>query len=233
MHSCNSLIAAATLGHLDCIKTLVDAGGNINAKDASGKTPLHWVVRYGNDACVRVLVDAGAHINTTDNNGETPLHWAAWCGKDVCVRILVDAGADINTADNNGETPLHTALWYGNDACVRVLVDAGADINAKDVSGMTPLQLAVKKGHKKCAEILAVSALFTRSLSADEWDVIPEGSDIGYLLPVVMARDGRDAAAKLVSKLPAEKRKVLQTAAMCLSRFVHHDVAEQILGGCV
>ena len=48
-----------------------------------------------------------------------------------------------------------------------------------------------------------------------------------------MARDGRDAAAKLVSKLPEEKKKVLETVAMCLSRVVLRDVAEQILVRCV
>jgi len=49
----------------------------------------------------------------------------------------------------------------------------------------------------------------------------------------VMTRDGRDAAAKLVSKLSEEQQKVLETATMCLSRFVSRDVAEQILVRCV
>ena len=47
-----------------------------------------------------------------------------------------------------------------------------------------------------------------------------------------MTRDGRDAAAKLVARLPKEKQKVLETAAMCLSRVVLRDVAEQILVRC-
>jgi hypothetical protein len=90
-----------------------------------------------------------------------------------------------------------------------------------------------KKGHKECAKIVAVRVLTERALTNDEWDLISHGSDIGYLLPVVMARDGRDVAAKLVSKLPEEKQKVLETAAMCLSRFVLRDVAEKILVRCV
>jgi hypothetical protein len=83
------------------------------------------------------------------------------------------------------------------------------------------------------SSLLAVRMLADRALTDDEWDLVPPDGDLGHLLPVVMARDGRDAAAKLVSKLPAEKRKVLETATMCLSRFVHHDVAEQILVQCV
>lgn len=75
--------------------------------------------------------------------------------------------------------------------------------------------------------------LADRALADDEWDLIPEESDIGHLLPVVMVRDGRDAAAKLVSKLPAEKQRVLQTAALCLSHFLSRDLGEQILVRCV
>jgi hypothetical protein len=93
--------------------------------------------------------------------------------------------------------------------------------------------VAVEKGHKKCAEVLAVHILAERSLTDDEWDFVPKDSDIGHLLPVVMARDGRDATAKLVSRLSEEKQKVLETATMCLSRFVSRDVAEQILVRCV
>ena len=81
--------------------------------------------------------------------------------------------------------------------------------------------------------MLVVRLLSIRSFTTAEWNLVPENSDIGHLLPVVMTRNGRYSAAKLVSKLPEAKRKVLQTAAMCLSRFVHHDVAEQILVRCV
>jgi hypothetical protein len=71
------------------------------------------------------------------------------------------------------------------------------------------------------------------TLRDDEWDLIPRDSDIGHLLPVVMARDGRDAAAKLVSRLPTEKRKVLETAVMCLSCVVLRDLVERIAVQCV
>ena len=43
---------------------------------------------------------------------------------------------------------------------------------------------------------------------------------------------GRDEAAKLVSRLPEDKRKVLETVAMCLSRFVSRDLIEPILVRC-
>lgn len=36
-----ALHAAASLGHSKCVRTLIDAGANMNAKDRLGKTPLH------------------------------------------------------------------------------------------------------------------------------------------------------------------------------------------------
>jgi hypothetical protein len=151
---------------------------------------------------------------------------------DTCFQKLIAAGADPNVAHIQGTTPLHRAAYTGCVAFVKTLIAAGANPDVTNADG-TPLQITVKKDHKKCAEILAVRVLVARSLTDDEWDVIPEKSDIGHLLPVVMTRDGRDAAAKLVSKLPEEKQTVLETATMCLSRFVSRDVAEQILVRCV
>ena len=161
------------------------------------------------------------------------LRKAAHGGHESCVRELLVAGADPNAVNNYGRTSLHGAARSGYEACVTTLIAAGADPNVVDVKGNTPLHWAARRGHRECAKILIVRILADRTLTNDEWDLVPVDSDIGHCLPVVMTRDGRDAAAKLVSKLPAEKQKVLETVAMCLNRFVLRDVVEQILVRCV
>jgi hypothetical protein len=93
--------------------------------------------------------------------------------------------------------------------------------------------MAFKKEQTKCVRMLVVRILVDRALTNDEWDLVPPDSDIGHLLPVVMTRDGRDAAAKLVSRLPEAKRKVLETATMCLSHFVRRDLVERIVVKCM
>jgi len=189
----------------------------------------------GHAACVREFIANGANPNAVDEVGKTALHLACFVGgPDVLdVRVLIDAGANMDAADSYNRTPMHTAAFFGRQPTVLGLVNAGANFDAVDRSGRTPLQLAKDYEHKECAKALAVRILADRVLTDDEWDAIPEESDIGHLLPVVMTRDGRDAAAKLVSRLSEEKQKVLETAAMCLSHFVHHDVVEQILVRCV
>jgi ABC-type phosphate/phosphonate transport system substrate-binding protein len=154
-------------------------------------------------------------------------------GYKACVATLIAAGADPNAVNNHGYASLHWAVYNNHEACVAALIATGADPNIVNNLRQTPLQIAVKKGRRECAKLIAVHVLADRDLTDDEWGLVPPDSDIGHLLPVVMTRDGRDAAAKLVARLPKEKQKVLETAAMCLSRFVSRDVAEQIMVRCV
>ena len=189
----------------------------------------------GHAACVRKLITDGANPNAVDDDGKTALHLACFVGgPDILdVRVLISAGANMDAVDSYDRTPMHTAAFFGRQTTIMGLVNAGANVDAIDRSGRTPLQLAKDYKHNECAKALAVRILTDRALTDIEWDAIPEGSEIGNLLPVVMTRDDRDAAAKLVSKLPAEKRRVLQTAVLCLSRFVSHDLVEQIAVRCV
>jgi hypothetical protein len=140
---------------------------------------------------------------------------------------------DPNAADDYEYTPLLKATWNGHEACVATLIAAGADPNVPEKTGETPLQCAVRQERTGCVKIIIIRILTDRSLADAEWDLITTVMNIGPLLPVVMTRYGRAEAAKLVSKLSSEKRKVLETVAMCLSRFVSRDVAEQILVRCV
>ena len=261
-HGGTPLHYAASRGHDCCVRTLIEAGANPNAVDTSGWTPLHWASMAEREMCTRILIDAGADLaqcislhqaahfghdvrirtliaagadpNVTDNSGMTPLHDAAHFGHTAYVwTALITSGGDPNAADNCGRTPLHIASSKDRASYVRMLIDAGADPNVVDNDEKTPLQLAVEKGHRECANILVVHVIADRALTEDEWDLVPPNSDIGHLLRVVLTRDGLDAAAKLVSRLPEEKRKVLENAMLCLSRFVSRDLVERIVVRCV
>ena len=231
-HLCNNLTVAACKDHDSCVRALLASGADPNVVDDYGYTPLHWASYYGS-TCFQMLADAGADPNVVTKYGCTLLHRVALGGYKVCVAALIAAGADPNAVNDDGYTSLHWAVYNNHEACVAALIAAGADPNIVNNLRQTPLQIAVKKGHRECAKLIAVRILADRALTDGEWDLISRGSDIGHLLPVVMARDGRDAAAKLVARLSKEKQNVLETAAMCLSRFVSYDVMEQILVRCM
>jgi ankyrin repeat protein len=59
---------------VDSLKLLLEAGGEINAKDnIRGQTPLHGAAFWGWNAAVQYLVDRGADLNAKDNQGKTPV----------------------------------------------------------------------------------------------------------------------------------------------------------------
>ena len=58
-------IAALTL--------LLDAGGDINARDPRGLTPLHEAARWGWNDVVQFLAGRGADLQAKDNRGNTPV----------------------------------------------------------------------------------------------------------------------------------------------------------------
>lgn len=55
------------------LKLLLQAGGDVNAKDQRGLTPLHEAARWGWNDVVTFLLEAGADINAKENRGFTPV----------------------------------------------------------------------------------------------------------------------------------------------------------------
>jgi uncharacterized protein len=58
---------------IDSLTLLLEAGGDINAKDPRGLTPLHEASRWGWNEVVKFLVAKGADLNAKDAKGLTPI----------------------------------------------------------------------------------------------------------------------------------------------------------------
>ena len=52
------------------------AGVKVNAKDKTGRTPLHWAASEGHVAALQVLLKAGANVHSLDKTGRTALEVA-------------------------------------------------------------------------------------------------------------------------------------------------------------
>ncbi len=99
-----SLHMAALQGSIDAIREHIEAGSDLNEKDAYGSTPLIVAVTFGRTEVARALMEAGADVEVRDNHGSTPLHIAALLSRTEIVEALLDKGANKYSRNNSGST---------------------------------------------------------------------------------------------------------------------------------
>lgn len=147
------LFLAATHGHVEVVRLLLEAGAHPNEGD--GLSPLQGAAERGHVGAVEALLAGGASPGAS-RRGSYPLLIAAKGAMINAFRrrkkkfaayrevsaLLLRAGADVNTRDIIGMTPLHYAVMSQYFPLCDLLVQAGADINAQDDAGFTPLHVA-------------------------------------------------------------------------------------------
>ena len=103
--SSTAIHTAAANDHGDCVRLLVDLGGDIQAVDETGNTPLHIASVVTALTAVRALLDAGAKARTANLRGQTPRDAALaekamaddWCEK---LDITLNSTDDVRDAEN-------------------------------------------------------------------------------------------------------------------------------------
>jgi len=106
---------AATQGHPDVLRFLLDKGANPNRGDTSdGMSPCLAACTWRQVECVRVLLEEGANPNLalTDGSNFTPCMETASVGADVCLRALAPDGVltSVNEVATGGYYEGNTAL---------------------------------------------------------------------------------------------------------------------------
>lgn len=164
-----TLATAAMSGLTTEVQRLLNAGADVNAKDAHGTTALMECARGGYLETARLLLERGADARAKDERGWTALNEALWKGHLDVAGLLLDRGADPNAVDASGWTALIQAAWKGQLDVVGLLVAKGADIRAKDAFGKTAFMRAVEMGHRDIASLLLDKGDQVNAAEADGW----------------------------------------------------------------
>lgn len=115
------LRAAASVGKVGDVKSLLSKGVDVNSQDERGYTPLHYAAMFGQTRIVELMVSRGADVNTTNKENMTPLHVAPCRSQKAVVKTLLAKGADVNARDGAGATPLAEATSRGHTEVAELL----------------------------------------------------------------------------------------------------------------
>lgn len=154
------LLWAATNGHYDLVRTLLETGADVFAANSRGRTALHLAVDSTDathiEEIMKLLLHYQANVHAVSDGGWTPLHNAAQKGLTGVVERLLEAGASVNARLSNGMTALHWAAFNGFEDVVNVLIsEQEADLNIKDGFGRAPWLCAAEQGHYQLIELLS------------------------------------------------------------------------------
>jgi ankyrin repeat protein len=166
----SKIIKAVQQNDVDAVKSLLNKGANINAKNRVGETLLIISIEHKCKEITNLLLQKGADVNIKQNTytmtedqlpsylkqfiskpaktiivgGRSALHWAVFKDDMDLIDTLLAKGANIDAVDAQGETPLHHAVTDGQTEIIKLLLSRGANVNFKESKfGLTPLHLAV------------------------------------------------------------------------------------------
>ncbi|KAL9063409.1 MAG: hypothetical protein Q9161_009479 [Pseudevernia consocians] len=139
------MIAASVREGDDLVDMLLGKEADVNAKNYSGQTALHFTASKNNLETARKLLSHGATARAKDKRGQLPLHRAAAIGSVPMVNLMLENKSPLNASDISGLTALHHAISEGHGDTALVLLKAGAETDKRDVDGNLAIDLAPDK----------------------------------------------------------------------------------------
>lgn len=142
VNGAHPLIAVASLGDVETLRLLVDAGVPIAPEHL--QNALIYAATCDDVDVGRALLAIGADIDGASERHWTPLVAASIAGNSRFVEFALEAGADTEVKDGEGMTALAWAAKVdpGHARVVEQLLEAGARLDSRSANGRTPLEWA-------------------------------------------------------------------------------------------
>jgi ankyrin repeat protein len=179
----SALHYAASEGHTEVVRVLLDRGADPRVSALGGMTPLFLAAAGGHSEVAKLLVKEGADPDArspwnpvrvaasegyvevvrallelgADPEGHNvpPLMAAASGGHLAIMELLVKAGAKVNRVTlDDFSSALTVAASRGQVEAVQWLIRHGANVNHDDVHGRTALMIAEENGHPAIVDLL-------------------------------------------------------------------------------
>jgi len=146
------LFAAVKAGDVQQVKTNLANGADVNARDESGRLPLHYAVAGKHKNIVELLTATGVRPRTFEHrelgrvkrlldqginanaigHSNTLLHLAAQADYAYVAAYLIGHGADVDIKNSSSQTPIQVGLRFKQPITALLLLDAGAVATEQD-----------------------------------------------------------------------------------------------------
>ncbi|KAI9829813.1 MAG: hypothetical protein M1826_005390 [Phylliscum demangeonii] len=136
------LIASSLRDGDELVDLFLSKGADVNAKNFSGQTALHFCASKNNLEVARTLIRHKASTRIKDKRDQLPIHRAAAVGSAPMTQLLIDHKSPLNATDSAGHTALHHAISEGHGDTAMLLLRAGAESDKQDTDGKLAIQLA-------------------------------------------------------------------------------------------
>ncbi|KAF9630482.1 hypothetical protein BFW01_g1044 [Lasiodiplodia theobromae] len=103
------------------LEKLIKHGGQKDAQDNKGRTPLYYASRYGKLDAVKLLLKERAKVDLRSRRYGSALLAACYNHHEPIIKELLEAGADVNMKSSFG-TPLHAIASIGCRNCAELLL---------------------------------------------------------------------------------------------------------------
>ncbi|AGF85017.1 repeat protein [Moumouvirus goulette] len=120
------VVSAAHIARVDLIEFLIDIGGNINAVDKDGFTPLSSACCFGNYNVVEFLIKNGANIN---NDKKSDIFKYLCYGQEKICSLLLDHGLIVDLNNKNEINGIFHIIKSGNVSFLNLLLSHGVDLS--------------------------------------------------------------------------------------------------------
>jgi uncharacterized protein len=125
-----ALHAAAHRGDMVALRKALQAGAEVNGRDAHGRTPLHVAAFARQREAIKALAAAGADLGALESDRYDAVTIAAVADDEETLRVLLALGANAKlTTSRYDGTALIAAAHLGHDGVVRQLIAAGAPLD--------------------------------------------------------------------------------------------------------
>ncbi|MBX3068909.1 MAG: ankyrin repeat domain-containing protein [Thermomicrobiales bacterium] len=135
---------AAERGDLEGIRAAIEAGEDVDTRDAQGRTPLMTATYANQPAAFALLLELGGNVDLQDDMLNNPFLYAGAEGLMDILKLANNAGADPAITNRYGGVAVIPASEKGHlDSVQYLLEETSVDVNHVNNLGWTALLEAV------------------------------------------------------------------------------------------